>query len=95
MVRLALHWPNPSIQEEQPIVDFVRFPRAFREAYEMFRIVLLDEILHDRAGFEKSDGLAILKAVSQSWNPTIWVDFEKPWLLLGVFNNINLVYLVG
>ena len=89
VVRLALHWAHTSIQEEEPVVDFVAFTRPFRIGDDVFSVVLLDQVLHDAAGLEKPDHLAVGKAIRQSRNPAVGVDFQEPRFLLRILGDVN------
>ena len=60
----------------------------------MLGVILLDQVLHDGAGFEKADGFAVGEGVCQCRNPSVGIDFEEPWLFLRVLGDVNLVYLV-
>ena len=42
-----LHWSNTRVQEKKPVVNLVRFSGAFRITDKMFRVILLDEVLHN------------------------------------------------
>lgn len=58
-------------------------------------VVLLDEVLHDRAGFEEADRLAVGKGVGEGGDAPIGVDGEEKGLLLGVLGYVDFVRLVG
>ena len=57
-------------------------------------VILIDQVLLDASRLKQIDGLTICESVRQSWNPSIGIDFQEPWLLLGVLGDINLGYLV-
>lgn len=63
VVGLALHGAQAGVEEEEPVVHFVGFPRAFRVGDSVVSVVLLDEVLHDGAGFEEADGAAVGEGV--------------------------------
>lgn len=47
--------------------------------------------MQNAAGFEDIDRLAVGERISYGRNAPIRVDFEKPWLLLLVFAEIELL----
>lgn len=61
----------------------------------MLGIISIDEVLLNATTFEQIDLLPIRECVGQSRNSSIRVYLKKPGFLLGVFGDINLVYLVG
>lgn len=63
VVGLALHGADAGVQEEEPVGHFVGFARAFGVGDFVVEVVLLDEVLHDGAGFEEADGAAIGEGV--------------------------------
>ncbi len=92
MISLPLHGPNPSVEEEKPVVDFVRLTAArWIGDLVLDLVVLLDEILHDAARFKKADHLAIGEGVCESGNAAIWIDLKKPRLFLGIGLDVDLV----
>lgn len=95
MVCLSLHGSDACVEEEEPVVDLVRLTRALGVADEVIFIVLLNEILHDRAGLEEPNCLTIFEGVRQSRDSTVGVDFEKPRLFLDVLSDVNMVRLIG
>ena len=95
VVCLSLHGSDARVEEEEPVVDLVRLTRALGVANEMIFVVLLDEILHDRARLEETNNLPISEGVCQSRDSTIGVDFEKPRLFLDVLSEIDMVRLIG
>ena len=94
MIRLSLHRSHAAIHEEEPVVHFEELAATGWEADLVVRIIPVDEVLHYRAALEQSDELTILELVGQGWNSTIWIDLEKPRLLLGVLRDIDLLNLV-
>lgn len=94
VVRLSLHGSDACVEEVEPVVDLVRFTRALGVADDVILVVLLDEVLHDRAGLEEPNGLTICESVCQSRDSTIGVDFEKSRLFLHVLSDIDMVRLV-
>lgn len=95
VVCLSLHGSDACVEEEEPTVDLVRLTRALGVADEMIFVVLLDEILHDRARLEEPNRLPIFERVCQSRDSTIRVNFEKPRLFLDVLSEIDTVRLIG
>lgn len=95
VVCLSLHGSDARVEEEEPIVDLVGLTRALRVTDEMIFVVLLDEILHDRARFEEPNHLPISEGVCQSRDSTIGINFEKPRLFLDVRLDIDMVRLIG
>ncbi len=92
VISLSLHGPDPSIEEEEPVVDFVSLAATGRIGdLVLVLIVLLDQVLHDAAGFEQADHLAIGKCVCESGNAAVWINLEKPGLFLGVGLDVDLV----
>lgn len=57
----------------------------------MVLVVLLSEVLKDATRFEQAYLLSISKSVRHGWDASIWVDFEKPWLFLSIFADINML----
>lgn len=96
VISLSLHGPDPSIEEEEPVVNFVRLTATggIGDLVLDF-IVLLDEILHDAAGLKEADRLAIGEGVCKSGNAAVWIDLEKPWLFLGVGLDVDFVDFIG
>jgi hypothetical protein len=82
MVRLSLHRPQARILEKKPIVHLVFLARATRVGDLVVRVILINEVLEDRTGFEEVDGLAIGEGVGQSGNAAIRVNSEEPRLFL-------------
>lgn len=95
VVCLSLHGPDARVEEEEPVVDLVRFTRALGVADEVIFVVSLDEILHDRAGLEEANRLTIREGICQGGDPAIGIDFEKPRLFLNVLSDIHMVRLIG
>lgn len=64
MVRLALHGTDAGVLVEEPVVDLVGFagPRGVGDAVRG-RVVLLNEVLEDTAGFEQADLLPVCEGV--------------------------------
>ena len=60
----------------------------------MLGVILLNQVLHDGAGFEEADRLAVGKRVRQGRDPSIGIDFKEPWLFLGILRYVNLMHLV-
>ena len=56
---------------------------------------MLDKILHDRARLEETDEFPIRESVSEGWNTAIRVDFQKPWLLLGILLDVDFMNFIG
>lgn len=63
VVGLALHGAHAGVEKEEPVVDFVGLAGAFGVGDVVVRVVLLDEVLHDGAGFEEADGAAVGEGV--------------------------------
>ena len=55
----------------------------------MVLVVTVDEVLEDGSGLEDANGLAIGPCVSEGGNAAVGVDFEEPWLLLGVVSQLD------
>jgi hypothetical protein len=70
-------------------------PRSLGIADLVLGIILLCEVLHDAAGFEEVDRLAIAEGVGQGRDAAVGVDSEEPGLFLGVFRDVDFVGLVG
>lgn len=96
MVRLALHGSDARVQEEEPVVDFVGLARAGWVAdFVVDAVVLLDEVLHDGAGFEEADRLAVREGVGEGGNAAVGVDGEEEGLFLGVLGYVDFVGFVS
>lgn len=61
----------------------------------MVLVILLDEVLHDRARLEKVNLLTIGEVVGHGGDAAIWVDFEEPGLFLLVRREVELLDFVG
>lgn len=92
---LPLHRTNASVLEEQPIVHLKGLPRTLWEANLVLRVVSLNKVLHDASRLEKINGFAIREGISQCRDASVRVDCPEPWLLLGVFADVDLLCLVG
>lgn len=55
----------------------------------MVLVVFINEVLHDGTALKQTDLLAIRNGIRQSRDTAIGVDLKEPWLLLGVFADIN------
>ena len=95
MVCLSLHRSNPGIQKEEPVVDLVAFTRAFGIRDLVFRVVLLDQVLHDATGLKKTNCSAVGEGICQSRDPSIGIDLEEPRFLLRVFGDVDRMGFVG
>lgn len=96
MVRLALHGTDARVQEEEPVVDFIGLARAGRVAdFVVEAVVLLDEVLHDGAGFEEADGAAVGEGVGEGGYAAVGVDGEEEGLFLDVLGYVDFVGFVG
>ena len=95
VVRLPLHGAESRVQEEQPAVDLVAFARAGRVAdFVVHAVVLFDEVLHNRTGFEQPDRLTVGKRVGEGGDPAVGVDGEEEGFLLSVLGYVNFMGLV-
>ncbi len=96
VVRLALHGADARVEEEEPVVDFVGLARAGRVAdFVVDAVVLLDEVLHDGAGFEEADRAAVGEGVGEGGDAAVGVDGEEEGLFLGVLGYVDFVGFVG
>ena len=96
VVRLTLHGPDAGVLEEEPIVYFIALARAGWVAdFVVDAVVLLNEILQDRAGFEEADHLAIGKGVGEGGDTAVGVDGEEKGLFLSILAQVNLVSCIG
>lgn len=96
MVGLSLHGSDAGIEEEKPVVDFIRLATTgWIGDLVLGLVVLLDEILHDAAGFEESNAFAVGEGVREGGDAAVGVDFEEPGLFLGVGLNVDIVGCVG
>lgn len=90
-----LHGSDTAVQKEQPVVDLVAFTAAGRVAdLVLFLVVLSHEVLHDRAGFEETDHAAVGIGICEGGYTAIRIDLEKPWFLLSVLCDVDLMSLV-
>lgn len=60
----------------------------------MLRVVLLNQILHDATGLEKTKCLSVGECVCQSRDSSIGIDFEEPRFFLRVFGDVDRMGLV-
>lgn len=95
MVCLSLHRSNPGIQKEEPVVDLVAFTGAFGIGDLMFRVVLLNQVLHDATGLKKTNCSAVGERICQSRDSSIGIDLEEPWFLLRVFGDVDRMGPIG
>ena len=72
-----------------PVVGFVVLLCATGIRDLMVSVVSIDKILQDGAGLEDADGLPALQLVSQSGDPPVRIDLEKPWFFLRVFLQLD------
>lgn len=95
VVRLPLHGAESGVQEEKPAVDLVAFARAGRVAdFVVHAVVLFDEVLHNRPGFEQPDRLTVGKRVGEGGDAAVGVDGEEKGFLLSVLGYVNFMGLV-
>lgn len=86
---LPLHGADASVLEEDPRVHFIVFAGPAGVRQFVGRVVAVDEVLQDGAGFEEVDGGAVGEGVCDGRDPPIGVDGEVPWLLLRVFGDVE------
>lgn len=95
VVRLPLHGAESGVQEEKPVVDLVAFARAGRVAdFVVHAVVLFDEVLHNRTGFEQPDRLTVGKRVGEGGDAAVGVNGEEKGFLLSVLGYVNFMGLV-
>ena len=55
----------------------------------MGRVVAVNEVLQDGAGFEEVDGVAVGEDVCESRDPPVGFDGEEPWLFLRALADVD------
>ena len=58
-------------------------------------VILLNEVLHDRAGFEEADRLAIGKGIGEGGDAAVGVNGEKKGLFLSILAQVDFVSCIG
>jgi len=95
MVGLALHRPQTTVLEEQPVVDLVVLAATLGVADLVVLVVLLGQVLQHTAALEYPNLLPVAEGVGHCWDATVRVDLEEPWFLLLVGRNVYVLGLIG
>lgn len=72
-----------------PVIHLIELSRSTWIRDLVVFVILIHQILLNTSRFKQANSLPIRESIRQSWNPSIRIDLQEPWLLLSVLRDID------